>query len=150
MSEDYSQISSKILSRMPYAKEFLFVDDIIYIDDTKVVGHYTFKVDSFFHKAHFINKPETPGVILIETMGQIGMVCHLIYLQKLYNDDKPFFPVLSNLECSFLKPVLTNDKLTIISNKIYYRHGVLKSDIQLFDSGNEICAMCRVQIKLIN
>ncbi len=149
MSENTLNINSKIIKRLPYAKEFLFVDEIEYIDEKKVIGHYTFRQDSFYYNAHFKDNPATPGVLLIETMGQIGGVCHLIYLEKLYITNKPFKPVLSNLECSFHKPVKADDKLTVISNKIYLRNGVLKSDIQLLDSESEICAMCQVQIKLI-
>jgi len=150
MKESEDKICERILKKLPYSKGFLFVDEISYIDENKVTGHYTFKEDEFFYKSHFSHTPETPGVILIEAMGQIGMVCHLIFLEKLYENDSPFRPVLSNVESSFFKPVKINDRLTVTAEKLYYRNGVLKSDLQLFDSSGEVCVICKVQIKLIN
>ena len=45
----------------------------------------------FFYKGHFKENPITPGVLLIETMAQIGVVCLGIYLLKneISSDKKP-------------------------------------------------------------
>ena len=134
---------------LPYESSFLFVDEISYISDQKVIGHYSFRKDSFFYNAHFSHIPITPGVLLIEMMGQIGMVCHLIYLNDLHKTKQKFHPILTNVEASFIKPVVVNDKLTIISDKIYYRKGILKSNIQLLNSKNEICSVLCCHLHLV-
>ena len=144
-----NNIENKIISRLPYLGSFLFVDEISFIDENKVVGYYTFKKDAFFYNSHFSHVPITPGVILIEMIGQIGMVCHLIYLNKLHETNSPFHPILSNVEASFLKQVSINDKLKVISNKIYYRKGVLKSKLELYNSQNELCAFCTAQLQIV-
>lgn len=142
-------INDKIIKILPYTKSFLYVDKISEIDDEHIVGHYTFSENDFFYKAHFKHIPITPGVILIEMMGQIGMVCHLIYLTKIYDKDIPFHPILSNVEASFLKEVKINDLLTVVSKKIYFRKNILKSTLELYNSKKELCCFCTAQLHLV-
>lgn len=142
-------IGDKIIKILPYLKSFLFVDEISEIDEDHVIGYHTFSKNDFFYESHFIHKPVTPGIILIEMMGQIGMVCHLLFLNELYKNHIPFHPILSNVEASFLKEVNVDDKLKVISNKIYYRNGILKSNLQLFNSKDEICCQCIAQLQLV-
>ena len=149
MSNNILNISKKIISRLPYLDDFLFVNSISFVDEQKIIGHYTFKKDTFYYKAHFAHKPETPGVLLIETLGQIGMVCHLIYLNKLYDNNKLFRPVLSNVETSFLKQIQVNEELTVVAEKEYLRNNVLRSNLKMLNSKNEVCVLCKAQLQLI-
>jgi len=82
-------------------------------------------------------------------MGQIGLVCHLIYFNKLHLNNKVFHPILSNVEASFLKEIKINDRLTIIAEKTYLRRGILKSNVKLLNSNNEVCALYKAQAHLI-
>lgn len=143
------ELSQKIISRLPYGEGFLFVDEITYVDENRIVGNYTFKADAPYYKWHFKHKPVTPGVLLIECMGQVGMVSHLIFLEKLYNSSMNINPIMFNVEVSFIKEVFPLEKLEVEAHKIYYRGGVLKSKIYLRNSRNEDCLVCIGQIKLI-
>ncbi len=67
--------NEEILEKLPYSTPFLFVDDLVSVDENGVTGTFTFKEDLDFYKGHFKNNPITPGVILTETMAQIGLVC---------------------------------------------------------------------------
>ena len=144
-----NNIENKIIARLPYLPSFLFVNEISLINDDEIIGHYTFGKDNFFYNAHFKHIPITPGIVLIEMMGQIGLVAHLVYLHKLYDNDILFHPILSYVESSFYKKVEVNDKLTIKSKKIYYRNNILKSKIELFDSSNDLCATLIAQLQLV-
>jgi len=144
-----STLSKKIIQRLPYLNSFLFVDEISYVDNENITGHYTFSPEAFFYKAHFKHLPVTPGVILIEMMGQIGMVSHLVYIQKLHDNKKAFHPILSLVECEFHKEVKANDRLTINAKKQYYRNGILKSKIELIDSTGSTCSTSLGQLQLI-
>ena len=73
---------SEIISALPYQSPFLFVDDLTAISENGISGNYTFKKEAFFYQGHFKNNPITPGVILTETMAQIGVVCLGIFLMK--------------------------------------------------------------------
>jgi 3-hydroxyacyl-[acyl-carrier-protein] dehydratase len=72
----------EIIRNLPYQKPFLFVDELLEVSENGVTGTYTFLEDAFFYEGHFKENPITPGVILTETMAQIGVVCLGIYLLK--------------------------------------------------------------------
>jgi 3-hydroxyacyl-[acyl-carrier-protein] dehydratase len=142
-------ISAKIISRFPYKKEFLFIDDISFINEYKVIGHYTFKKESCFYLAHFSHIPIIPNVIITEMTGQIGAISHLIFFNKLYKNDIVFHPILSNIECDFIKQVNVEERLTVVAEKEYYRNNILKSNAILYNSQNNVCASFKAQSHLV-
>jgi 3-hydroxyacyl-[acyl-carrier-protein] dehydratase len=121
--------SQKILAALPYGKDFCFVDTIETVDEERISGTVTFREDSFFYKAHFTDKPMVPGVIMIEAMGQLGMVCHLIYLSGSY--DRSFLPVLSNVEATFVGNAEYGELCYVHGKKLYFRRNILKSEVEL-------------------
>ena len=132
--------SQQIISKLPYSKPFLFVDEIISIDENGVEGSYTFEEDLDFYKGHFKDHPVTPGVILTEVMAQIGVVCLGIFLM---NDTftKNSTTALTSNEIEFLKPVFPKEKVTVISEKIYFRFGKLKCKVTMRnEKGEEVCS----------
>lgn len=129
----------EIISKLPYSKPFLFVDEIISINKNGVEGSYTFDENLDFYKGHFKNNPVTPGVILTEVMAQIGVVCLGIFLT---NDSftKNTSIALTSSEIEFLKPVYPNEKVVVISEKIYFRFGKLKCKVILKNgNGDVVC-----------
>ncbi len=124
----------EILSKLPYSKPFLFVEELIAIDENGVVGTFTFDANLDFYKGHFKDNPVTPGVILTETMAQIGLVCLGIYLNEGKETKNIAF---TSSEIEFLKPVYPNEKVTVISEKIYYRFGKLKCKVKMLNAKNE-------------
>ncbi len=127
----------EILNKLPYSKPFLFVDDILTINENGVEGTFTFKAEMDFYKGHFKDNPVTPGVILTETMAQIGLVCLGIYL----NEGKEIKNIgFTSSEVEFLKPVYPNEKVTVISEKVYYRFGKLKCKVKMLNENRkEVC-----------
>ena len=131
--------SEEIISKLPYSKPFLFVDEIVSIDENGVEGNYTFDATSDFYKGHFKDNPVTPGVILTEVMAQIGVVCLGVFLVNDKINKKTLIALTSN-EIEFLKPVYPNEKVTVISEKIYFRFGKLKCKVKMINaSGIEVC-----------
>ena len=124
-----------IISKLPYSKPFLFVDKIIEINENGVVGEFTFDESLDFYKGHFKDNPVTPGVILTETMAQIGLVCLGIFLLNQKTSSISLI-ALSSVNIDFLKPVFPNQKVTVISEKIYFRFGKLKCKVNM---QNEKC-----------
>ncbi|MEJ5146705.1 MULTISPECIES: 3-hydroxyacyl-ACP dehydratase FabZ family protein [Sphingobacterium] len=125
-----------IIAKLPYSKPFLFVDELLHIDENGSMGTYTFDENLDFYKGHFKEKPVTPGVILTETMAQIGLVCLGIYL--LNNELKNTSIAFTSVEMQFLKPVYPNEKVTVISQKIYFRFGKLKCNISMKNEAEQI------------
>jgi len=115
------------------------VDEIVSINKEGVKGTYTFDPNLDFYRGHFKDNPVTPGVILIEVMAQIGVVCLGIFLLKDTVTSNSLFALTSN-EIEFLKPVYQNEKVTVISEKIYFRFGKLKCKVKMINqSGIEVC-----------
>jgi 3-hydroxyacyl-[acyl-carrier-protein] dehydratase len=126
-----------IISNLPYSKPFLFVDEIVSIDENGVEGVYTFDENLEFYKGHFKGNPVTPGVILTEVMAQIGLVClGLFLLKEKINSDIAI--ALTSTDIEFLKPVFPKEKVTVISEKIYFRFGKLKCKVSMKNEINEV------------
>lgn len=136
-----------ILNYLPYSKPFLFVDDILHIDENGVEGVFTFDEQLDFFKGHFTNNPITPGVILIETMAQIGLVSLGIFLTF---NEKPTHFAFTSSEIEFLKPVYPNEKVTVISEKVYFRFGKLKCNVRMMNSTNEEVCIGKLAGMIIN
>ena len=131
--------NQEILDNLPYSKPFLFVDEIVSITVNGVKGTYYFDEKLEFYKGHFKDNPITPGVILTETMAQIGVVCLGIYLlNNTFNKNSVI--ALTSSEIEYLKPVYPNQKVKVISEKIYFRFNKLKCKVTMFNEADqEVC-----------
>jgi 3-hydroxyacyl-[acyl-carrier-protein] dehydratase len=126
----------EILDQLPYSHPFLFVDSLVEVNENGAKGEYTFRADSDFYKGHFKDNPITPGVILTETMAQIGVVCLGIFLlAESFNSRSKI--ALTSSEINYLKPVYPNEKVTVVSEKVYFRFGKLKCQVKMLNSQNE-------------
>ena len=136
--------SKQIIQLLPYQKPFLFVDELSDISENGIVGHYTFKKDEYFYKGHFKENPVTPGVILTEVMAQIGLVCLGIYLMKdQVSESKPQIALTSSA-IEFYLPVYPEEKVTVVSEKEYFRFNKLKCKVKMLNTSNEL--VCRGHI----
>ena len=134
--------SEEIKALLPYEQPFLFVDKIEQISAEGVIGSYTFPRDAFFYKGHFKGNPITPGVILTETMAQIGVVCLGIYLLKQDSaSDLSMEIAMTSNQVDFFLPVKPGEKLTVISTKEYFRFNKLKCKVHMENQNNEV--VCR-------
>ena len=94
----------------PHRAPFLFVDEIIeakYLKSSK--GKKLVKNDEFWVGGHFPNNPILPGVILLETMAQIGGLI-------LFNDDdqNKLNAYLSKVDkFKLIKRVIPGDELVV-------------------------------------
>ena len=137
--------SEEIILNLPYQHPFLFVDELVTVSDNGIEGNYTFKNDEYFYKGHFKDNPITPGVILTETMAQIGVVCLGIHLMgiNISVDNKPKI-ALTSQAVDFYLPVYPNDKVTVISEKEFFRFNKLKCKVKMLNASNEL--VCRGSI----
>src|SRR5690554_4151120 len=134
-----------IINILPYSKPFHFVDDLQHIDENGTVGTFTFNPDLDFYKGHFKNNPVTPGVILTEVMGQIGLVAFGICL--MYESGQSIEKIqiaLTSTAIDFFKPVFPGEKVIVKSKKEYFRFNKLKCKVEMLNSKNEL--VCRGEI----
>lgn len=130
----------EIIKKLPYTKPFLFVDELIHLDENGAEGSYTFRESADFYKGHFKDYPITPGVILTECCAQIGIVTLGIYLleEEEVTIAKNIQIGLSSSEMEFYKPVFPKEKITVTSEKIYFRFHKLKCNVKMYNSAGEL------------
>ena len=115
------------------------MDELTHISDNGVRGNYTFKKSDYFYRGHFKDYPITPGVILIEVMAQIGLVCLGIYLlREKFSDLKKAQVTLTSSNIDFFLPVKPKQRVSVVSEKIYFRFNKLKCKVQLFNEKNQL------------
>lgn len=57
---------------LPHRDPFLFLDELLEVDEHHTLAKRVFTDDHFFFRGHFPDYPVVPGVILVETMAQCG------------------------------------------------------------------------------
>ncbi len=132
----------EIIALLPYGNDFLFVDDLTKISENGITGTYTFRKDEVFYSSHFKEFAITPGVILMECMAQIGLVCFGIWLQRdVLSENRTssgFQVALSESDVAFLKPVYPEETVTITSELVYFRFQKLKCKVKMTNSNGEV------------
>ena len=71
---------AQLLAALPQREPFRFVDEIVAVDDDRIVATFRFRADADFYRGHFPGRPVTPGVLLLEAMAQAGVAAHGVYL----------------------------------------------------------------------
>ncbi|MDD2446840.1 MAG: 3-hydroxyacyl-ACP dehydratase FabZ [Tissierellia bacterium] len=108
----------EIMDIIPHRYPFLFVDRVeINEDGRSGIGYKNVTMNEYYFQGHFPGKPVMPGVIIIETMAQVGSV---ILLSK--DDFKGRIPYFAGInKFRFKKVVKPGDQLKIEVNIIKMR-----------------------------
>jgi 3-hydroxyacyl-[acyl-carrier-protein] dehydratase len=124
----------QVLALVPHRRPFRFVDTLSRLDEGGAVGHYRFRQDETFYAGHFPGNPITPGVILVECMGQIGVVALGIYLAGLdmpHDELGRLTIVFADGEVEFHAMVRPGDEVTVVSEKLFFRRKKIKARCEL-------------------
>ena len=134
--------SEEIIKSLPYEPPFLFVDELHTLSEEFVEGSYTFKDNEYFYKGHFKNNPVTPGVILIEVMAQIGLVCMGMYMlnSELRKAGKAAIALTSS-QVDFFIPIFPGEQVIVRSQREYFRFNKLKCNVSLYNQHDALA--CR-------
>ena len=62
----------KIRSFLPHRYPFLLVDRVLEVSDDRVVGYKNVTINEPFFMGHFPEEPVMPGVLVLESMGQVA------------------------------------------------------------------------------
>jgi 3-hydroxyacyl-[acyl-carrier-protein] dehydratase len=133
----------ELLSLIPHTSPFRFVDRILEVDDDHIVGRYRFREDEYFYLSHFPGSPITPGVILVETMAQIGVVAFGLFLAGKSEgfDPKKARVLLTEVDCDFTGMVRPGEEVTVRARKVYFRRSKLKVTAEMsLEDGTEVCS----------
>lgn len=140
-------ILKELLALVPQQEPFRFVDEIISVNEEQIVGAYRFREDEFFYRGHFPGRPITPGVILIETMAQVGATAFGIYLIACQKKMRPgamdmplsLFSSVDGVEFNGI--VVPGERVIVKGKKNYFRKGVLKVDTTMERENGEIVCL---------
>jgi 3-hydroxyacyl-[acyl-carrier-protein] dehydratase len=135
----------RVLGLVPQQPPFRFIEDILELDEEHIVGVYRFQKNEYFYRGHFPGLPITPGVILIETMAQTGVVAFGLYLAMIAGKGKrgtadtvTLFTLAENVE--FTGVVSPGELVMITGRKIYFRGNQIKVDVSMTrPSGEQVC-----------
>jgi 3-hydroxyacyl-[acyl-carrier-protein] dehydratase len=129
---------AEVLALVPQRAPFRFVDEITEISAERVTGRYTFRPDESFYAGHFPDMPITPGVILLETMAQTGVVALGLYLKALEvdrDDLRRWRTVFTDAQVEFLGLVLPGQTVVCRARKVFWRRDKLRSEVELTRDG---------------
>ena len=137
-----------ILDYVPQQKPFRFIDTVLSVDPTGIVGAYTFSADALFYAGHFPGHPVTPGVILLEAMSQTGVVAFGIYLLSLELEDpegiRQWLTLFSDAHVEFLAPVYPDTRVIMTAEQVFWRHKKLKARVEMRDEQDTLLATATV------
>ncbi|MBQ6774603.1 MAG: 3-hydroxyacyl-ACP dehydratase FabZ [Synergistaceae bacterium] len=88
---------------------FLMVDRITDYDDSHVTGYKNVTINEPFFQGHFPGDPVMPGVMILESMGQVASILVGLRLGEEGLDKIAFLAGADNVR--FRKPVRPGDKL---------------------------------------
>jgi len=101
----------EILTLLPHRYPFLLVDRILdWVANEKIVGLKNVTFNEPFFPGHFPGKPVMPGVLIIESMAQVGGLLAYKSLPRL-KGKLIFFMAMDKVK--FRKPVVPGDQLIL-------------------------------------
>jgi len=134
--------SAEVLEMLPQKEPFLFVDEILEVDDDHIVARYRFRPDADFYRGHFPGNPVTPGVILLESLAQVGVVALGLY--QIARDQgreavRNALALFTDANVEFSGIVSPGDQVTIRARRIFFRRGKIRSEAEMtLDDGTVV------------
>jgi 3-hydroxyacyl-[acyl-carrier-protein] dehydratase len=134
----------QVLAILPQQEPFRFIDEILELDEDHIVASYRFRPDADFYRGHFPGNPVTPGVILIESMAQAGIVALGIYLLSLEGDGfdpGKMMTLFTDANVEFSGLVKPGDRVIIHAKKLFWRRRKLRSEAEMkLENGTLVCS----------
>ena len=97
-----------IMDIIPHRYPFLFVDKVELVElGVKGIGYKNVTMNEYFFQGHFPGMPVMPGVIIVETMAQVGAV--ILLSDERFAGKTPYFAGINKVR--FKRKVVPGDTL---------------------------------------
>lgn len=127
----------RILEVIPHRYPFLLVDRILEIEPRKrVVGIKNVTINEPFFQGHFPGHPIMPGVLIVESMAQVG---GMLLMGELDAPDEKvvYFMSLDNIK--FRRPVIPGDQIRQEVEMVQLRGKVCRMKGVAYVDGQPVC-----------
>ena len=98
-----------VLKRLPQGEPFVFVDAATVVD-REATGSYTFTGQECFAAGHFPDRPILPASIMVEALGQLGILYMMEHFAPSVIDPESIFFIKSE-DVACRRKCLPGDKL---------------------------------------
>src|SRR5439155_22423094 len=99
----------EILELLPHRYPFVLVDRVLeFTPGVRIVALKNVTINEPFFTGHFPNRPVMPGVLIIESMAQVG---GMLLLNSIDEPEKKLIFFMSIDKAKFRKPVTPGDQL---------------------------------------
>ena len=114
------------------------------VDDQHIEARYRWREDSDFYRGHFPGDPITPGVLLIESMAQAGVVALGMYLlarETSPGEAEKLVTFFTDVSVEFTGLVRPGDRVRIKGEKVFFRRKKLRSRVEMrLEDGSVVCS----------
>jgi len=134
----------EVLELVPQAEPFRFIDEILELDRDHIVAAYRYRPEADFYRGHFPGRPITPGVILLETMAQAGVVAFGIYLYALQfsaEEVASLMTVFTDATVDFCGSVAPGERVLTRARVEFFRRRKLRARVEMTrEDGELVCS----------
>ena len=128
----------RILQVLPHRFPFVLVDRVTDIVPHKSIrGHKCVSINEPWFLGHFPSRPIMPGVLVLESMAQIGGL--LAYASEPFDASNSLMYFLGIDKAKFRRPVIPGDRLDLEVTVLHHRTNVWKFKGEAFVDGT-LCA----------
>lgn len=130
----------QVMEIIPHRDPFLLIDGITELEiGKKAVGYKDVTENEYYFKGHFPGNPVMPGVIIVESLAQVGAVS--VLSMDAYKGKTAYFGGIDN--CRFRRMVKPGDKL-ILEVTLTKLRGIIGKGQAVATVDGEVACECEI------